>query len=215
MAYTSLMKTTEAAKHNPARAAQILAGARIVFIEHGYYGASVDDIAAQAQVSKATLYRYYPDKQQMFQAYIAVECQKQANQTFTFATDTMTIEEILRATAKKFVAFLCSDFAIDIFRVICAEVRHFPDLGRDFYESGPLNAKTRLSILFCDAVAKEELIIKDTSIAAEQFAELCKADLHLQRVLGLKKEVTREEIDYVANKAVDVFLKAYSPTNSK
>ena len=45
---------------------QVLEGARTVFLRDGYSGASVDDIATEAGVSKATLYSYFPDKQILF-----------------------------------------------------------------------------------------------------------------------------------------------------
>ena len=45
---------------------QVLAGAREVFMADGFEGASVDDIARAAGVSKATLYSYFPDKKLLF-----------------------------------------------------------------------------------------------------------------------------------------------------
>ena len=41
---------------------QVLAGARTVFMQDGFEGASVDDIARKAGVSKATLYAYFPNR---------------------------------------------------------------------------------------------------------------------------------------------------------
>ena len=45
---------------------QVLDGARKVFMRDGFEGASVDDIAREACVSKATLYSYFPDKRLLF-----------------------------------------------------------------------------------------------------------------------------------------------------
>ena len=46
--------------------AQVVAGARQVFLEHGFVGASVDEIARVKDVFKATLYSYFPDKRMLF-----------------------------------------------------------------------------------------------------------------------------------------------------
>ena len=46
---------------------QVLEGARTVFMRDGFEGANVDDIAASAGVSKATLYSYFPDKRVLLQ----------------------------------------------------------------------------------------------------------------------------------------------------
>src|ERR671921_1171201 len=45
---------------------QILSGARRVFLRDGFAGASTDAIAAEARISKRTLYSYYPGKEELF-----------------------------------------------------------------------------------------------------------------------------------------------------
>ena len=57
---------------------QVLDGARDVFLRDGFEGASVDDIARRAGVSKATLYSYFPDKRLLFSEVARVECNRQA-----------------------------------------------------------------------------------------------------------------------------------------
>ncbi|MFV2003524.1 MAG: TetR/AcrR family transcriptional regulator, partial [Paracoccaceae bacterium] len=58
---------------------QVLAGACEVFLADGFEGASVDDIARVAGVSKATLYSYFPDKRALFIEVLRTECQRQTN----------------------------------------------------------------------------------------------------------------------------------------
>lgn len=57
---------------------QVLQGARDVFMAHGFEGASVDDIARKAGVSKATLYSYFPDKRLLFMEVARHGCARQA-----------------------------------------------------------------------------------------------------------------------------------------
>ncbi len=57
---------------------QVLDGARKVFMADGFEGASVDEIARVAAVSKATLYSYFPDKRLLFMEVARTECQRQA-----------------------------------------------------------------------------------------------------------------------------------------
>lgn len=203
------MNVTEAVRNNPERADKILAGARAVFAEDGFEGASVDDIAARAGVSKATLYRYFPDKRALFQAYVAAECRKQANHTFSIELSEAGIEQTLRDIAHQFVGFLLSDFAIEMFRVAFSEVRRFPEIGREFYDSGPANAHRRLSQLLAAGTVRGELEVEDPDFAAEQFTELCKSDLYLKLLLGVRTSVTEKEVQRVADAAVDVFMRAY------
>ena len=56
-----------------------------------------------------------------------------------------------------------------------------------------------------------ELIIDDIDLAADQFAELCKADLCYKRVFGILSEVTEEQIARVLDGAVATFLARYAP----
>ena len=67
------------------KVSQVLDGARTVFLRDGFEGASVDDIARQAGVSKATLYNYFPDKRILFMEVAKAECVRQES-----ATDEMT-----------------------------------------------------------------------------------------------------------------------------
>ncbi|MEZ5686188.1 MAG: helix-turn-helix domain-containing protein, partial [Paracoccaceae bacterium] len=59
---------------------QVLEGARAVFLRDGFEGASVDDIAREAGVSKATLYSYFPDKRLLFMEVAKCECARQADE---------------------------------------------------------------------------------------------------------------------------------------
>ena len=59
---------------------QVLEGARTVFMRDGFERASVDDIAREAGVSKATLYAYFPDKRLLFMEIASAECRRQADE---------------------------------------------------------------------------------------------------------------------------------------
>ena len=66
------MSDAEARNASP-KCAQVLEGARKVFMDRGYEGASVDEIARAAGTSKATLYSYFPDKRQLFEAVMQTQ----------------------------------------------------------------------------------------------------------------------------------------------
>ena len=61
---------------------QILAGARKVFIDLGFDGASMGEIARSAGVSKGTLYVYFADKNRLFEAIVEEEQLEQGNIAF-------------------------------------------------------------------------------------------------------------------------------------
>ncbi|MEX0348889.1 MAG: TetR/AcrR family transcriptional regulator [Paracoccaceae bacterium] len=188
---------------------QVLKGAREVFMADGFEGASVDDIARAANVSKATLYSYFPDKRLLFREVVQTECSRMSEQILSMVDEAQPASEVLAVTARQLVSFLISDFAQQIFRICVAERDRFPELGRAFYESGPKNGRLKLVEYLEKAVAKGELQIDDVAMAAEQFSELCKAKLWTQAAFGVRNSFEQAEIDTVAKEAVDMFMARY------
>ncbi len=188
---------------------QVLRGAREVFMADGFEGASVDDIARAAGVSKATLYSYFPDKRLLFVEVAQTECSRMAERVISMIDETKPVREVLTITATQLTQFLISDFAQQVFRICVAERDRFPELGRAFYEAGPQNGRRQMVEYLEKAVAKGELVIEDLHIAAEQFSELCKVRLWPQAVFGIQKSFSQSEIDEVALQAVDMFMARY------
>lgn len=188
---------------------QVLKGAREVFMADGFEGASVDDIARAANVSKATLYSYFPDKRLLFREVVQTECCRMSEQILSMVDQTQPAREVLSVAAQQLVAFLISDFAQQIFRICVAERDRFPELGLAFYESGPKNGRRQLVEYLEKAIAKGELQIDDVTMAAEQFSELCKAKLWLEAAFGIRDRFEQSEIDEVARQAVEMFMARY------
>lgn len=188
---------------------QVLEGARQVFMSDGYEGAAVDDIAKVAGVSKATLYSYFPDKRFLFMQVAKTECARQADHAIETIDLEAPVKQVLCAIASEMIDFITSDFGKRIFRICVGESDRFPELGREFYESGPLLVRTRLVEYFQKAVARGELAIDDFELAAEQFHELCKADIFPRMVFNMDDTFTAAEKKRVMNGAVEMFLARY------
>jgi len=188
---------------------QVLDGARKVFMRDGFEGASVDDIAREACVSKATLYSYFPDKRLLFIEVAKVECQAQSDAAVAEVEAMQDARRALTEAAKRMTRFFMSDVGLQVHRIIVGESQRFPELGRQFYESGPARVHTTLRQFLQWAVDDGQLEIDDIDLAADQFPELCKAGLHLKMLLGLRERPTEVEIDRVIDGAVDVFFAKY------
>ncbi len=188
---------------------QVLEGARSVFMSDGFEGASVDEIARAAAVSKATLYSYFPDKRLLFMAVANAECVRQSQE----ALDNIDLEAPPRAVLSEaglhFLRFITSTFGLQIFRICVAESDRFPEIGQSFYTSGPELMRTEMAKYFEGAEARGELEIDDYTLAADQFGELCKADLWPRLIFGVSKSVTDAEIDRVVEGAVNMFMARY------
>lgn len=175
----------------------------------GFEGASVDDIARTAKVSKATLYTYFPDKRLLFMEVARTECQRQAEGAIATIDMDGPVRDVLRDIALQMVLFLTSDFGQRIFRICVGESDRFPELGQEFYESGPMMVRTRIVDYLTDATKRGDLHIPDVPLAADQFAELCKADLFPRMVFNINRTFTPAEINRVVDGAVAMFMARY------
>jgi len=193
---------------------QVLEGARQVFMADGFEGASVDDIARVAAVSKATLYSYFPDKRLMFMEVATLECRRQANMAADAIDMNAPADQVLTRAAAGMIDFITSDFGHQMFRIAVAESERFPALGLAFYESGPKTIRQRLSDYFGLAIERGEMEIEDLALAADQFHVLVKADIFDQIVFNLKRSFTRAEKDRVISGAVTTFLARYGRSSA-
>ncbi len=188
---------------------QVVAGARKIFLAEGFEGATVDLIAREAGVSKATLYSYFPDKRVLFIEVTNAECAAQSERAIQFDGEVLPVREMLENVARSMMTFLTSEFAHRIFRICVAESDRFPELGREFYHSGPALMVERLSEYFQFACQRGELKIDDVQLAAHQFHELMKADVFIKMVFNVIETPDQSEIDRVIDGAIDTFLARY------
>ena len=187
---------------------QVLEGARKVFMADGFEGASVDDIARVAEVSKATLYSYFPDKRLLFMEVARSECARHACRHPDFPEDASP-RVVLTQVARHMLSVILSDFGRKIFRICVAETDRFPDLGQQFFASGPQVERDKLKAYFAAAVARGELRIEDLDMAAEQWMALCRADLFPHMIFNIRDSVSDADVERVVTATVEMFLARY------
>ena len=147
-------------------------GARAVFLNAGFDGASMNDIARAAGVSKGTLYAYFDSKEQLFEALIREERESAGRAAVRFSARGRRPR---RAVARIRTSFGRNDHArpdtVAQVRVVIAATAKFPQLGRAFYEAGPRYGVQKLAAQL-DAFAKAgALEIADAELAARQFID--------------------------------------------
>lgn len=193
---------------------QVLRGARDIFLAQGFTNANMDAIAKLAQVSKATVYSYFPDKQSLFIEVVKNECAQKTDFALEAINHNAHIERVLTQAAHHIIRFMLSDFSLRVFRICVAEADRFPELGQHFYQNGPQLGQQTLCTLFQSAIERGELVIDDKTLAADQFIELCKADLWSRSILGISTTFDDTEIERVASGAVHTFMARYAAPSS-
>ncbi|WP_282057960.1 TetR/AcrR family transcriptional regulator [Lentibacter algarum] len=188
----------------------VLGGAREIFLRDGFEGASVDDIARAAGVSKATLYSYFSDKRELFREVTRVECERMAETTLARIDFNAPPREVFTTAAHSLTRFLLSNFYLQMFRACVAEAARFPELGQAFYQNGPEMGRARMVVYLKLAIERGQLHDVDPDMIAEQFSELCRARLWSRAIFGVQTSFSEVEIDEVANHAVETVLARFA-----
>jgi AcrR family transcriptional regulator len=201
---------TPAEGEDSAKRRQILSGAREVFLAMGFDAASMGEIARKAGVSKGTLYVYFTSKEQLFEAITHAECKAQVEGLFTFDTDDHDVEAALTRLGRGYIKFLCRPGGMSPVRTVISISERMPEIGREFYETGPAQGIATLRRYLENEVAAGTLMIDDCEVAAAQFLELCKATIFLPLLFHAGDPPTEERMNHVVGIAVRMFLAAYA-----
>jgi AcrR family transcriptional regulator len=194
-----------------AKRRQVMDGARAAFLNAGFDGASMNDIARAAGVSKGTLYAYFESKEQLFEALIRQDKEQQAERLCVFPPEGGDLGVLLREFGRRLVEMTMRPEAIAQVRIVIAATARFPSLGRAFYEAGPGYGIRRLAEQLEAFSKRGALNVADPEIAARQFIILCCADFHKQVLFGVVEAPTPEAIEKAVDQAVEMVLKAYAP----
>jgi TetR/AcrR family transcriptional repressor of mexJK operon len=177
------------------------------FFHHGYAATAIEQVAADAGVSKVTIYNQFGDKRALFAAAVACECEKMRGHFSLEAMPAGTIRDRLTAIGEAICAFLFRPEMMQFERRIAAETVHDPAIGAAFLEAGPWRMKHAFAAYLSHEAEAGELAIADPMLAAEQFVSMCKGMGDLEHRFGA--EVTQENSTRRITGAVEVFLAAY------
>ena len=206
------MKSTQAIAEPPASAKrqQVLEAASELFIAQGYGKVSMEAVAKQARVSKATLYAHFPSKDVLFATIVGEACARNAMGDNSFPGHVDEIGTALRQIGTRLLSFLMLDRTMAIYRVTIAESARFPELGQAFLAAGPLMFVDRMAGWLATQGAAGHLSVPDAKIAAEQFLALLRTTSFLRATLGLPpSERPEDSVPAVVDAAVAIFLRGY------
>lgn len=204
----------------PRRAPRLASGGAIreaaarLFLEKGYQGTSMDEIAAAARISKQTIYTHFPSKEQLFADLVLGNTERVEEfadglvRTFRAADG---LEDGLRRVARLYAGVVVQPEVLLLRRLVLAEAGRFPDLARAYYERVPERVYGVLAALFEELSNTGRLRVDDPWLAAQHFAWLV-LGIPLDRGMFLPPdEATRGiGVEALADAAVRVFLAAYA-----
>jgi len=191
----------------------IIDAATDVFLRKGYLGASMDEIAARAAVSKKTVYNHFADKERLF-TEIVVAATDEVDGVVRHVADTIggstDLRRDLRVLARGLLGAVTQPRLLQIRRLIIASSDRFPELGRIWYERGFERVLVTLGSAFEQHAAHGDLVLDDPLVAAHHFAGLL-LWIPMNRAMfrGDPELGSKAELDRYAAAAVETFLRAY------
>ena len=197
------------ATDDSAKRRQIMDGARAVFLAQGFDAASMGEIARAAGVSKGTLYVYFENKEQLFEAIVHEQCHAQAEGLFNLDATNPDVEAALTRLGIDFVHFLCQPGKASPLRTVIAIADRKPEIGKKFYETGPARGIGMLASYIKTQVEAGTLVVDDCEVAAAQFLDSCQSTLFKPVLFNFAPPPPRERIEHVVKIAVRTFMAAY------
>jgi len=197
------------------RRAEILDIAGPLFLEYGYQGTSMSQIAAAVGGSKGTLYAYFDNKESLFEAYMQMSVRQKSADVFEFPANLDDIPGALTRLGHKFLELVTEESSREMLRLLYHEAPRFPEIGRIFYETCLLRGRSQLTAFLIRANDAGALHAPDPELAAEQFLTLCQAKLVMPVMLCVTPNIGPDEAEAVIKAAVTMFLAAYGAPQSK
>jgi AcrR family transcriptional regulator len=199
---------------NYAKRCQIIEAATSVFCRDGYIGASIDAVAAEAGVSRQTIYNQMGDKERLFAEVVrGITERSSAEMVKTLATfpdrpddiEQELIEFATRLTGR----CICDGDAVAMRKLIENEGRRYPELFQTWREYGPGRNWPAIAARFARLARDGEIHLDDPDLAARQFMALIGADLPAS--LDPHDQPSEADVRRAATNAVRTFLRAYPP----
>ncbi|MCO6417103.1 TetR/AcrR family transcriptional regulator [Siccirubricoccus sp. KC 17139] len=192
------------------KARAVLDAAAELFLAQGYAAVSMDAVARQAGVSKATLYAYFPGKDALFRAVISERCERMAREAVTERGHDGPLLPALVRLGTVLLRFLMAKETLAIYRTVKLELLREPALAEIFYAAGPALTRSRLGAWITEEQRRGRIRPEaDPARAAVDFTALLRGDLWFRASLGLPPAPDEAAIAAEAAAAAEVFLRAY------
>jgi TetR/AcrR family transcriptional regulator, mexJK operon transcriptional repressor len=190
------------------RRQRILDGALRVFSEAGFSGATMDDVAAAAGLSKPTLYQYFTSKDALFQAMMTH--QRDRMMVVLDHPSPQGMVRDLHDFAWDYATAVMQPEMLSLARLIIGEVQRLPEIGRAYQASGPDRLLAGIMSYLTAQRDAGRLIFDDAELAAQDFWGLILSAPRTQALYRPDALPSRAALSRYVMNGLRVFLRAYS-----
>ncbi len=192
----------------------ILEAAEAAFLANGYVGASMDEIAGRAGVSKQTVYKHFEDKHTLFRVLVAATIQAVSDVVHADTSElvhSINLEADLREFALRQLRNVMQPRVLRLRRLIIGEAGRFPQLGQDYIRLGSGRTVDVLAAAFSALIDTGAFRPDDPATMAQHFNWLVMSHpLNRAMLLGQDQTPGEDELEGFADAGVRAFLSAYA-----
>ncbi|QTT90695.1 TetR/AcrR family transcriptional regulator [Pseudomonas chlororaphis] len=192
----------------------ILEAAKTLFLSNGYASTSMDAVAAEAGVSKLTVYSHFNDKETLFSAAVMAKCEEQLPTLIFELPAGMPIESVLLNIARGFHLLINSEESLNLHRLILALGSQDPKLSQIFFEAGPQRMLQGMERLLARIDQCGALSIDKPRNAAEHFFCLLKGAANFRLLFGCGEPLSEAAAEEHVREVVGLFMRAYRPESA-
>ncbi|MCO7629109.1 TetR/AcrR family transcriptional regulator [Pseudomonas fluorescens] len=196
---------------DPAKRRAILDAAKTLFLSHGYANTSMDAVAAEAGVSKLTVYSHFNDKETLFSSAVMAKCEEQLPPLFFELPAGIPVEKVLLNIARGFHQLINSDESVNLHRLMMALGTQDPKLSQIFFEAGPERMVQGMERLLKRIDETGALSIDLPRNAAEHFFCLIKGAGNFRLLYCCGEPLSEEAAESHVQEVVGLFMRAYRP----
>ena len=193
---------------DPAKQEALLDAARQLFLTFGPE-ATMEQVIAQARVSRTTLYANYPDKVALLEAMFARESRRIVSEEFANAPLSSGIEEALTRFGEGLLGFLSDPDMLGFERLIPLVANAYPTLATRFFAAGPGRAHDILCRLLGQGRDRGELVVDDIEEAASDLLGLWQGFLRIQLSFGQARPPVGKALKRHVARGVRQFMRLY------
>jgi AcrR family transcriptional regulator len=190
---------------------RILDAARKVFLERGFEGASVDEIADVARAGKPTIYARFPGKEALFAAVVARRVSEKASFYESISPTGATLEARLGSIGTAILRNVLAAETVGLARAAIAEARRFPDLAASVHRMAQERTSEAVAQLLGELPEADELpgfAADRRAGTARYFIELILLPMLVRALFGEDLKALRAEIRPHVARTVAFFLAA-------
>ncbi len=180
-----------------------------LFMADGIDRTSMDAIAAEAGVSKQTVYSHFNSKDDLFRSCVSSKLEMYGLDASSLEVDD-GIDATLKHAGRKYLTLLSDEGVIRMFRLMASEADTHPETVHSFYETGPRTTTRNLAGILARHMPDESDDIETPLRATKEFLALVRGDYFLELLLGTRRAIGKKEMEQHLDHCIRQLHKLYA-----